>query len=215
MISCPLAGGNVWVMTRHTKVEFPSTIRLEESLLLLCMSCFLGPHTRVERGRLKIKIWHDVVFFMFSLFSPLVIMTSAVTYSPKSSSKAMISAMFHVIFGHASARQVWSTIRSVGVDVHADAWCTCLICSSCKTQPSSRRKFKNGNVPAAQSTGNVFRSNNPDMQAGVWCKHCSSCCSCFPGPCTEGNFALRLNRRTTLGLSALILVVYLRYHGCV
>ena len=112
----------------------------------------LFPHTRVERGRVKIRIWHDVVFFTYSLFSPLVSMTSAVTYSPKSMSKAMISAMYHVIFGHASARRVRSTIRSAGVDVHADAWCTCAICSSCKTQASARHKFENANVPAAQST---------------------------------------------------------------
>ena len=127
----------------------------------------LQEQSKTERGHVKTKIWNDVLFFTYSLFSPVTAMASTITQMPKATAKSMKSAMYHFIFGHASMRRLRSMLRFLDIDVHSDFWCACEICSACKTHTPSRRIFERKHVPAGQSTGHFFRSTDPDMQNDI------------------------------------------------
>ena len=88
-------------------------------------------------------------------------------YGATGKSKSIVSVMYHVIFGHSSARRVRSILKPLDIDVHADGWCNCEICTSCKTQAPSRRKFENRNVPTHQSSGDYFKSTVPEEQQAI------------------------------------------------
>ena len=119
-------------------------------------------------GQVRLIEWSNLTFFAYHLFAPAddpVAATAGLDGSR--GARCMLTAKYHVIFGHASMRRIRAMLTAVGVDVAGELPCMCPICSETASEMPCHRHFERQNADRSHVRGTPFQSADPELEAQV------------------------------------------------
>ena len=147
----------------------------------------LAEFTRSLVGIVRLQHWSNLTFFFYRLRSPLSF-ANVGNIGSNRSNRDMLTAKWHTIMGHASARRVRTLLAPSGLDLKSALLSPCSVCSLTKTSSPSRRKYERRNVHADQVQGIAFMPSDPALLQHVEQLERSDQASAVNEPDPEGGF---------------------------